>query len=311
MAQFGWVYLNNGNRHRVGLYHGDDTGHLVIHCNMRVVQIDFSVKETTTYSFMIDDELCEVLLFKEPDGRFTYDFKVNTTANTPGNQVRRIVARQNRRYMWVLVSGLVLLLAGVLVGVSKWRHHVAAERLAERGFGNALTDSNVKRLQSEGQTAVATLMVVKMSLTRQIVYTFTTRDSQRVACQVIAPDTGDIRLPTGFALADRDQFSLRYLPSNPQVSQVDFQQPQPGTLARYLVLASQSEQQAHPGETREQALCVAKTLYEQRGLGALADAFHQTTEPTPDGKHDRESYQKLLRDSEVALALKQQCWGSQ
>ena len=51
MAQVTWVYLDDyGGRHRVGLYHGDHSGHLMIHINRRVVQIDFSVRESRTYA---------------------------------------------------------------------------------------------------------------------------------------------------------------------------------------------------------------------------------------------------------------------
>ena len=78
MAQIGWVYLDNyGGRHRVGLYHGDQTGHLVIHCNLRVVQIDFSVRDTKRYSFFIEDELCEIDIVKEPDQRLRFSRQQN------------------------------------------------------------------------------------------------------------------------------------------------------------------------------------------------------------------------------------------
>ncbi|MEY3248417.1 MAG: hypothetical protein RL742_460, partial [Bacteroidota bacterium] len=37
MAQINWVLLDYQDRpHRVGLYHGDQTGHVLIHCEMRV-----------------------------------------------------------------------------------------------------------------------------------------------------------------------------------------------------------------------------------------------------------------------------------
>ena len=63
MAQMNWIYLDDrGGRHSIGLYHGDRSGHMLIHCNRKIIQIDFSVKETKTYSFFVEDEFCEMIV---------------------------------------------------------------------------------------------------------------------------------------------------------------------------------------------------------------------------------------------------------
>jgi tRNA A-37 threonylcarbamoyl transferase component Bud32 len=52
MSQFTWTYIrDNGALHRVGLFHGDETGHLMIYCNTRIVVIDFGVTTSKNYSF--------------------------------------------------------------------------------------------------------------------------------------------------------------------------------------------------------------------------------------------------------------------
>ena len=95
MAQLGWVYLDpHGGQHRIGLYHGDKTGHLLIHCNMRVIQVDFSVKESKSYSFFIEDELCELSIHKE-HGFYSYEFTTNRKVDTPLNRLRKAEDRRN------------------------------------------------------------------------------------------------------------------------------------------------------------------------------------------------------------------------
>ena len=61
MAQVGWVFLDDfGGRHRVGLYHGERMGHLLFQGDSRILHVDFSAKESRTYSFSLEDELCAV-----------------------------------------------------------------------------------------------------------------------------------------------------------------------------------------------------------------------------------------------------------
>lgn len=78
MAQFAWnVHPEGGRPWKIGLFHGDDTGHVMLYCNNVVTQVDFSVRDSRVYSLMLDDELCQVLIDKQSDGSFTYDCKLD------------------------------------------------------------------------------------------------------------------------------------------------------------------------------------------------------------------------------------------
>ena len=128
MAQVQWIFLdNNGGRHRVGLYHGDQSGHVMIHCNLMITQVDFSVKESKTYTFFIEDELIEIRVHKEADGHFSYEFYVNKEAETPLNQARKI---ENRRTFKQLMALIVLLIT--FIGLALWLGHCLTERRNER-----------------------------------------------------------------------------------------------------------------------------------------------------------------------------------
>jgi hypothetical protein len=78
MSQANWTYYNKlGQVHKIGLYHGDESGHLVLYCNNSIVTIDFYVEEKKkTYSFYINNDLCEVSLNKGIEA-YEYDLKIN------------------------------------------------------------------------------------------------------------------------------------------------------------------------------------------------------------------------------------------
>ena len=91
MSQFNWTYLApSGKKHHVGLFHGENTGHVMIYCNSKVVLVDFKVRETKSYSIFIEEELCEIGIERKAD-RFVYGFDINKEADTPLNRKRKAI----------------------------------------------------------------------------------------------------------------------------------------------------------------------------------------------------------------------------
>ena len=90
MAQHAWNITGPmGNSYNLGLFHGETTKHVVVHCNNSIVVIDFDVQESKTYSLFLDQELCEVTIDHTGDESFTYDCKINREVETPWNQERK------------------------------------------------------------------------------------------------------------------------------------------------------------------------------------------------------------------------------
>ncbi len=309
MAQMGWVLLDDrGGRHRVGLYHGDQSGHVMIHCNLRVVQIDFSVKETKTYSFFIEDEFCEISLYKEPDGRFGYEFVVNKTVDTPRNRIRRVDERRIRKQMAVFIAGFVGVISlGVLgfLWLDRWSE---TERLTKNSLFSSLSKENVRRLSHEGKTGTAQLFAVREALQRKVFYGFTTADSLQISGAFEAPDTGQIILPNGFPLTDHDEFMVTYLPSDPQVHRLDFNQPTRSTLTTYVRMAGDAERRAHPDVSDKRSICLALSAAELKGWQSLADFIFQSKTTGENERHNRDSYLRLVRDADYTRVVKQECW---
>jgi len=111
MSQFTWTYIgDNGALHRVGLFHGDETGHLMIYCNTRIVVIDFGVTTSKNYSFFINDELCEIAV-EDDDGKFSYGFRVDEVTDTPRNRGRRKMIRTEHRQTFYIILTFLLILS--------------------------------------------------------------------------------------------------------------------------------------------------------------------------------------------------------
>lgn len=110
MSQMTWIHIaDDGSRHKVGLFHGDTTGHVLVYCNARIVVIDFNVTTSKKYSFFINDQLFD-LEIEAKEGKFAYGFRPDQIADTPYNVARR---KADRKQIWQVIFfgiGFVLLI---------------------------------------------------------------------------------------------------------------------------------------------------------------------------------------------------------
>lgn len=100
MAQIAWNVKPEGGLHNfsIGLYHGDETGHVMLYCNSVITQVDFSVRDDRTYSLMLDNELCQVTITKLKDGSFSYDCKLDEAKMKARAEERRAAAELEARH---------------------------------------------------------------------------------------------------------------------------------------------------------------------------------------------------------------------
>ena len=310
MAQMNWVFLDNfGGRHRVGLYHGDRTGHVMVHCNLRVVQIDFSVKDSKMYSFFIEDELCELIMEKK-DGVFGYEFRVNKKVDTPRNRVRRVQEGQTRKYMMFLGGGVLLVLLIAFFGLRWFGQLQEAKRMASTSIVSKYSKENMKLLSAEGKRTVARLHRAQGEKPgeQKITYSLLGVDSLMEQGDFAVENMNPIVLPNGFPFSEGDEFDAIYLPVDPQVHRVDFFQPARTTTLTYLRLANQAEQINHPAISPEKNVCQVLTVAEQAGWLGLAHFIFQEKTPEENRRHNRDSYTRLLRDPALSKAIQAGCW---
>jgi len=309
MAQMNWVFLDDfGGRHRVGLYHGDRTGHVMVHCNMRVVQIDFSVKDSKMYSFFIEDELCELILEKK-DGVFGYEFRVNKKVDTPRNRIRRVKEGQTRKYMVLLAGGVLLVLAIAFFGLRWFGQVQEAKRMASTSIVSKYSKENMKRLVADGKRTVARLHLVQGEKPgeQKITYTLLAVDSLMEQGDFAVRNMNPILLPNGFPFTEGDEFDAIYLPTDPQVHRVEFFQPTRSTISTYLRLATQAEHQNNPAVSRERNTCRVLTTAEIVGWSSLAHFIFQAKTPEENARHNRETYRQLLNKPDFPKVLEISC----
>lgn len=293
----------------MGLYHGDRTGHVMVHCNMRVVQIDFSVKDSKMYSFFIEDELCELILDKK-DGVFGYEFRVNKKVDTPRNRIRRVKEGQTRKYMALLAGGVVLVLAIAFFGLRWFGQVQEAKRMASTSIVSKYSKANMKLLASEGKRTVARLHLAQGEKPgeQKITYTLLAVDSLMEQGDFAVENMNPILLPNGFPFSENDEFDAIYLPTDPQVHRVDFFQPTRSTTTTYLRLATQSEQKNNPAVSPEKNICRVLTTAEKMGWTSLANFIFQDKTKAENARYNQDSYARLLRDPDLVKAIQRGCW---
>lgn len=120
MSQLTWTYVDDdGYRHKVGLFHGDNSGHLMVYCNTRIVVIDFHVLKSKNYSFFINEELCD-LSIEEKAGKFSYGFTIDQVTDTPRNRGRRKMIRSQTVQSLMFGAAFIVLIAVVVFLIMRY-----------------------------------------------------------------------------------------------------------------------------------------------------------------------------------------------
>lgn len=308
MAQAIWQFVSNtGYKHKVGVYHGDSTGHLLIYCDNRIVKMDFSVKAPTDYSFFIDDEFCRIVLYKEPQGHFTYDFVIDKEANTPLNSIRKVENRRNRRSLWLFSGGIIAAALLFLVGTRAYQQYLSVQNSGWAGVVYFPDKSVAEMLHSTGKTTTARLFIKPGE--RQLGYAFSAGGNKELSGSLALPEKGNLILPNGFELQPGDTYQLRYNAQNPDQHMLDFMAPTPGQVRLFAQRALAMQQRHQPVASVESDQCFITTVLETKGWEALQHIINQYVPPSANANHNSDSYLRLCRTPEVEGAVKERCWG--
>jgi hypothetical protein len=303
MAQMTWVYLDNaGKSHRVGMYHGNKTGHVLIYCDLKIVQVDFSVKETTYYSFFIEEELCEVHLVREKEGWFGYEFKINKKVDTPLNQRRKSVLQMERKQFAVGIGIMLIFLASLLVFNRYQKQKRIRAATSEQSILGLLQPNQVRALQQRGLPCNVTFITLEENGRPIAYYKVKAADSTIVSGKVENPEGGKIYLPSGYVLGNQHTFKGQYLPDNPIVHRVNFYAPDSTTIKAYMQEAIQIDQLLHPGKNTEYSRCLAEAVLLNRNWQSFTIMIHQN-----DGVDAKNSYLRLVRDPDITRMIKMTC----
>lgn len=293
MNQLNWTYLaDDGKKHYVGIYHGAQSGHLLVYCNNKVVLVDFSVLKDATYSFFIEDQLCE-LDIELREGQFYYGFNLNMKADTPRNRLRK---KKEKKYLFQslgFIAGLALLVLGTVFGMNQYH-----QNKQEKGIATLLHEF--------GKEADAKILISSENPDHSVSYFFLVNGKGYTVHSKVQIEH-DIILENGMPLEKGDEFVVRYLPENPSLCEIDYDRPTNAQLELYIERAAREYLKKNPSATEDEIACLTQIAYDLKGISGLADFYYQNTPPSENPNNNIESFQRLVRDIPFQKETRKRC----
>lgn len=248
----------------------------MVYLNSKVIIIDFQVLETKTYSFFIEEELCEIEV-ERTDDRFAYGFKINQDVDTPLNRKRKAQEKSDmRKTYWLAAGFFTIILIGSLIFAHAYRQK--KKRLAE-SLSTASRAVAVQVVQQRQDSVDLKFQLEFQGLTRDYV-----RSVPREA------------ITTPFPLETGDEFNLRFSLYKPSMNQLDFESISYTQLGRYRDRTMAIHQKSHPRLTKDQVACQVDIAFQLYGIDGLAHFYFQNQAAQDSPRFNRESFQKLVRD---------------
>ncbi len=298
-----WIYLDDtGGKRKINLYHSPAKGMLLVQVDGQVVVASKEANRGGKWTFLIEDQLCDVVIWRR-GMEYSYGFRVNDYAESPRNRAVKI---KNRRDFWLPTSiflGALLIGAALLV----WRKSLNSSK-PPRPVGTSVSvgeDGQLLKLGQLGRAAVATF-----TKSAEVANYSFRADSSRVINGSFIMDknaASQAILPTGFPLENGDEFVVVFLPEEPSVHRLELMQPVENQMLKYEKRAAEVERVLHPNEPKSRAECLARVARRATGLRGLADIFYQNYKPTDYPEHNRDTYNRLVRDVSFQKMLAEKC----
>lgn len=291
MNRFNWTYVaDKGKKHHVGLMHGAESGHLLVYCDAKIILIDFEILEDKTYSFFIDEQLCEIVI-ELIDGQFYYSFEINKTADTPRNNLRKKIERKH------LLQG-VLLIAGILVLT------IIFTVVMVNSNNNKGQTEIANELQHRGREGKAKILKVSDS---EVKY-FYIVNGQSYSSATDFDDQSVVVLENGMPLEEGDEFVVKYMSSNPVLNEIDYSRPTKNQIEKYRRRAIKKYLEFNTQKDSVYSACLVNVAFQLKGIPGLADFFFQNTPETENPRNNSNTYKRLIRDLPFQEAVDKSCW---
>lgn len=294
MNRFNWTYLaDNGTRHHVGLMHGPQSGHLLVYCNSKIILIDFKILENKTYSFFIEEELCE-LSIERKDDQFYYGFEPNIDADTPLNRSRK---KRNRKDLYQSLAFIGALMIAVMIGTATMYY-------LNRDISQP---TMVHQLSSMGKETHARILMEPDGKGKKIQYFFVVDGKPYTVETPFNDNESPVLLETGMPLEVGDEFIVRYLPGNPLLHDISFDRPSRGTLEAYKERAIATYREQYPEASKQTSNCLAEVAYKQKGIQGYAMMYFSQLSSAENKLFNEEAFESMRNDQHFLLAFNQQC----
>jgi len=293
MNQLNWTYLSdNGTRHAIGMMHGPKSGHLLVHCNSKIMLIDFSILEEKSYSFFIEEELCELFIAKEGD-EFTYRFETNAKVNTPLNQARK---KQDRKHLYQSLAFMGAVLLVVIIAASTVLYLNKDQHLTLE-----------QQLSSMGEETHARVVYSPDGKDKQVEYFFVVDGKPYTVETPYTENSNPLLSGTGMPLEVGDEFVLKYLPNNPLLHKISYDKPSSGTLERYRAKALLAFQSEFPDKSESFSKCLTEVAYEKEGIAGLAKVFFSSARESENFRYNEKVFKEWLASDDFSMAMTKKC----
>lgn len=248
----------------------------MVYLNTKVIIIDFQVLETKSYSFFIEEELCEIEVERKDD-RFAYGFKINREVDTPLNRQRKAQEKADyRKGYWLAAGFFGIILIGGLIFASAYRQK--KKRLAE-----SLTMTS---------RPVAVQVVQQRQDSVDLSFQLEFQGSKRDFLRSLPNEA----INTPFPLEAGDEFTLRFSLHNPSLHRLDFESITYTQLSRYRDRTIATHQRLHPELTQAQVSCQVDIAFQLYGIDGLANFYFQDQTVDNSSTYNQQTFQKLIRD---------------
>ncbi|MBK9255557.1 MAG: hypothetical protein IPM42_08730 [Saprospiraceae bacterium] len=111
MSQLHWSYEDTDKLlHNIQLYHGAESGHLLIYVNDKIVLIDFHIQSDKTYGFYIESVFFELFISGNP-GNYSYKMVKGNSILDYTDLEKKETYRDlmHKRITWIFVITIVIL----------------------------------------------------------------------------------------------------------------------------------------------------------------------------------------------------------
>jgi len=113
MGQQTWNILDiTGEEYTLGIYHGEESGHVVVYLNNNIMIIDFKILMSKSYHFFIGHEFMHLKIIKNME-EYTYSLEVDTDADTPYNIQLKAREQVDQRNMMIGLFIAIILLSAL------------------------------------------------------------------------------------------------------------------------------------------------------------------------------------------------------
>ena len=288
MNQFNWTFIDgSGKKQKVGLLHGPKSGHLVIHCNSKVVLVDFKVLQTKSYNLFIDEELCNITVERK-NNQFLYSLDIDREVDTPLNRIRKKTDKKHFLQTMVFGVGTILLILGLSFGMSFYNHQKKM--------------SPLYKVDKEGQETYGKVSKTPQGSSKLVSYFFMV-DGLPISSKKSRPYSVKNKMP----LKTGDEFVVKYVPDDPNYNRMDYSRPtlsqiqvyKERVVKKYLILFPQTD--------ADYCQCLIETVYEYKGYPGLCDFYFSDVDPLDNKDHNKLSYEQLVRDPAFQELLKRRC----